>query len=41
LIDNRRDLVDAWRNTGGAGYWYRDDAAFDADLPALLGRPSS
>jgi FMN phosphatase YigB (HAD superfamily) len=40
LIDNRRDLVDAWRNTGGIGYWYRDDTAFDADLPGLFGRPS-
>src|SRR5882724_10164584 len=23
LIDNREDLVDAWRTSGGAGYWFR------------------
>ena len=37
LIDNRDDLVDAWRRSGGTGYWYRSDAALEADLPLLLG----
>jgi phosphoglycolate phosphatase-like HAD superfamily hydrolase len=36
LIDNRADLVEAWRDRGGAGYWYRGDAQFERDLPALL-----
>jgi phosphoglycolate phosphatase-like HAD superfamily hydrolase len=36
LIDNRRDLTDAWERTGGAAYWYRDDASFEADVPTLL-----
>lgn len=35
LIDNRRDLVGAWRTLGGAGYWFRGDETFRADLPAL------
>jgi phosphoglycolate phosphatase-like HAD superfamily hydrolase len=37
LIDNRADLVDAWRSSGGSAYCYRDDAGFDAVLPDLLG----
>jgi len=37
LIDNRQDLTDGWRQSGGAAYWYRDDAALAADLPTLLG----
>jgi hypothetical protein len=37
LIDNRDDLVDAWRRSGGTGYWYRSDAALERDLPRLLG----
>lgn len=37
LIDNRRDLVDAWIASGGAGYHYRGDDAFARDWPALLG----
>lgn len=37
LIDNRAELVEAWRDRGGAGYWFRDDAQFERDLPALLG----
>jgi hypothetical protein len=37
LIDNRRDLTDAWKRRGGAAYWYQGDAALEADLPALLG----
>jgi len=36
LIDNREDLCDAWRRSGGAAYRYRGDAAFVADLPTLL-----
>jgi phosphoglycolate phosphatase-like HAD superfamily hydrolase len=35
LIDNRQDLVHAWEASGGTGYWYRDDATFEADLPEL------
>jgi FMN phosphatase YigB (HAD superfamily) len=36
LIDNRLDLVKAWRNVGGAGYWFQSDQRFSADLPSLL-----
>jgi len=36
LIDNRQDLIGAWRFTGGAGYWYRSDEALEADWPELL-----
>jgi hypothetical protein len=39
LIDNRRDLVEAWTATGGAGYWFQGDEAFEHDLPAILGHP--
>jgi hypothetical protein len=35
LIDNRRDLVEAWRARGGAGYWFESDVQFRADLPSL------
>ena len=37
LIDNRAELVDAWRDRGGAGYWFRGDGQFERDLPALFG----
>lgn len=37
LIDNRLDLVEAWRDVGGAGYWFQGDQKFRADLSALLG----
>ena len=37
LIDNRGDLAEAWRRSGGAAYVYRGDEAFAADLPALFG----
>jgi hypothetical protein len=37
LIDNREDLVEAWRSSGGSAYCYRDDATFEAVLPNLLG----
>ena len=37
LIDNREDLVDAWRSSGGSAYWYHDDAALEGDLHHLLG----
>jgi hypothetical protein len=37
LIDNRRDLVDAWRTVGGAGYWFESDEHFARDVDALLG----
>jgi hypothetical protein len=36
LIDNRRDLVDAWQNVGGAGYWFESDARFARDVASLL-----
>jgi FMN phosphatase YigB (HAD superfamily) len=36
LIDNRRDLTEGWERAGGTAYLYRGDAAFAADLPALL-----
>lgn len=36
LIDNRLDLVEAWRNVGGTGYWFESDQKLGADLPSLL-----
>jgi len=33
LIDNRRDLVDAWMDSGGAGYWFQTDEQFGHDAP--------
>ena len=36
LVDNRRDLVDAWTATGGAGYWFRGDEQFATDEAALI-----
>jgi hypothetical protein len=36
LIDNRSDLVDAWVHSGGSGYHYRGDAAFQSNWPSLL-----
>jgi FMN phosphatase YigB (HAD superfamily) len=36
-IDNRRDLAEGWRRSGGSAYVYRGDEAFEADLPTLLG----
>lgn len=39
LIDNRLDLVEAWRNIGGAGYWFQSDEQFKGDLTLLLGEP--
>jgi phosphoglycolate phosphatase-like HAD superfamily hydrolase len=36
LIDNRRDLVEAWRDVGGSGYWFQSDQQLRADLPSLL-----
>jgi hypothetical protein len=36
LIDNRLDLVDAWRVVGGAGYWFQNDERFARDLPRLF-----
>ena len=38
LIDNRLDVVEAWRSTGGAGYWFQSDERFAQDLPTLLGQ---
>ncbi len=37
LIDNRRDLTDAWSLLGGASYHFRDDTSFEADWPGILG----
>jgi hypothetical protein len=36
LIDNREDLVGAWRANGGSAYLYRDDASFQTDVDELL-----
>ncbi len=36
LIDNRRDLVDAWRDIGGAGYVFRSDEQFARDVARLF-----
>jgi phosphoglycolate phosphatase-like HAD superfamily hydrolase len=36
LIDNRRDLVDAWRHAGGTGCWFQSDEQFNRDLSALF-----
>jgi hypothetical protein len=36
LIDNRRDLVDAWEATGGAAYHFRGDDQFARDVDAVL-----
>lgn len=35
LIDNRLDLVEAWKQAGGAGYWFETDEKLRADLPTL------
>jgi FMN phosphatase YigB (HAD superfamily) len=37
LIDDRNDLVHAWQQVGGAGYWFRSDEQFRRDIPRLLG----
>jgi hypothetical protein len=36
LIDNRADLVEAWRTIGGTGYLFTDDQQFARDVAALL-----
>jgi hypothetical protein len=36
LIDNRLDVVRAWEQAGGAGYWCRTDKEFGRDFPVLL-----
>ena len=36
LVDNRADLCDAWRATGGAAYRYRGDDDFAARFEAVL-----
>jgi phosphoglycolate phosphatase-like HAD superfamily hydrolase len=36
LIDNRRDVVEAWTAAGGAGYWFRGDDQFARDVDELL-----
>lgn len=36
LIDNRLDLVEAWRAHGGAAYWFQSDARFADDVSQLL-----
>jgi FMN phosphatase YigB (HAD superfamily) len=37
LVDNRLDLIDAWRAVGGAGYLVGDDRNLAEDLRMLLG----
>lgn len=37
LIDNRLDLVRAWQDIGGAGYWFQSDEQFARDVASLLG----
>jgi FMN phosphatase YigB (HAD superfamily) len=39
LIDNRRDLADAWAQSGGVSYHFRGDKVFDLDWPAILEGP--
>lgn len=34
LIDDRNDLVHAWQQVGGAGYWFRSDEQFRRDIPS-------
>jgi hypothetical protein len=36
LIDNRADLVEAWRAVGGSAYHFTDDAQFAEDLPTIF-----
>jgi hypothetical protein len=36
LIDNRSDIIDAWRISGGRGYWFESDQAFERDAPRLI-----
>jgi len=36
LIDNRRDLTEAWADEGGTSYHFRGDAIFDIDWPGIL-----
>ena len=38
LIDNVPENVEAWERSGGAGYLYRDEASFAADLRGPLAR---
>ena len=37
LIDNRRELTDAWALIGGVSYHFRGDSSFNADWPGILG----
>jgi FMN phosphatase YigB (HAD superfamily) len=37
LIDNRLDLIEAWRNAGGSGYWFQGDDHFARDVGTLFG----
>lgn len=37
LIDNRQDLVHAWQQAGGSGYWFQSDDQFRRDVRRLLG----
>lgn len=41
LIDNRRDLVQAWKDSGGAGYLFEGDDRFVHDALHLLGQPET
>ena len=39
LIDNRIDLVEAWKAVGGAAYCFRSDHQFSQDVPSLFSDP--
>ena len=36
LIDNRIDLVEAWKRVRGAAYCFQNDHQFSQDLPSLF-----
>jgi len=38
LVDNDARNVEAWQAAGGEGHWYRGDAAFAVEIPALRAR---
>jgi hypothetical protein len=38
LVDNRRDLVDAWEASGGAAYHFRGDDRFARDVDVIVPR---
>jgi hypothetical protein len=36
LIDNRLDLVQAWKRNGGVAYWFQSDEQFSLDASSLI-----